>query len=106
MKYLESSILKEQLVKFPIASMFIAGLVFASVVQAQEPALPRPPPAPPLPLLFKEAWKETPAAVPLTQEAVTNADLALTVYGAAPEVNSEGGTPHVWTGLCSPACAI
>ena len=106
MKHPESSILKEQLVKFHITSMFIAGLVFASVVQAQEPARPRPPPAPPLPLLFKEAWKETPAAVPLTQEAVTNADLALTVYGAAPEVNSEGGTPHVWTGLCSPACAI
>jgi hypothetical protein len=28
------------------------------------------------------------------------------VYGNAPDLNSEGGTPHVWTGLCNPACAV
>jgi len=88
---------------------FIAGIVFASivhaqVVQAQAPA--RPPPQPPLPLLFKESWTRTPAAVPLAQDVVSNPDLLLTVYGEAPEVNSEGGTPHIWTGLCSPACAV
>ncbi len=86
-----------------IASVFIAGIIFATVVQAQAPV--RQPPEP-LPLFLKETWKVTPAAVPLTQELVTNPELELAVYGKAPEVNSEGGTPHVWTGLCSPACAI
>lgn len=94
---------------FRIASAFIASLVLSTLVQAAEPGQPpavRPPPPPPLPLLFKESWKQTPAAVPLSQEVVTNADLQLTVYGKAPEMNSEGGTPHVWTGLCIPACAV
>lgn len=59
----------------------------------------------PAPLFFRAAWKDTPA-VPLTQSVVTNPDLDVTVYGKAPEVNNEGGVPHVWTGLCSPACAI
>ena len=58
----------------------------------------------PAPLFFREAWKDT-AAVPLTQSVVTTPDLELTVYGKAPEVNNEGGVPHVWTGLCAPACA-
>jgi hypothetical protein len=101
-----------------LASLFIANLIFTTTfvtgVQAQPPqshsaeAQPsgRPAPQPPLPLLFKETWKDYPAAVPLSAEAVTNADLELTVYGKAPEVNSEGGTPHVWTGLCIPACAV
>jgi hypothetical protein len=59
-----------------------------------------------LPLLFKESWKQTPENVQLSQELVSNPDLLLTVYGKAPEVNSEGGTPHVWTGLCLPSCAV
>ena len=59
-----------------------------------------------MPLLFKEEWKRTPENVTLSQELVSNPALQLTVYGAAPEVNSEGGTPHVWTGLCSPSCAV
>ncbi len=86
-----------------IMSGLIAAVVFASVVQAQPPARPVPPA--PLPLLFKETWKDTPA-VPLTAAVVTNADLELNVYGKTPEVNNEGGTPHVWTGLCIPACAV
>ena len=83
----------------------IAGIFFATLVQAQPPAN-RPPPEPPLPLLFKETWKETPAAVLISQEMVSNPALLLTVYGNSPDVNSEGGTPHVWTGLCAPACAV
>jgi hypothetical protein len=88
---------------------FITGLVFtalvhAQVVQAQAPAPAAP--QPPLPLLFKETWKETPAAVLLSQELVSNPELLVTVYGNAPDVNSQGGTPHIWTGLCSPACAV
>jgi hypothetical protein len=89
--------------------MFIAAATFTTVVQAAEPVQPvaeRRAPPPPLPLLFKEEWKRTPENVPLSQELVSNPALQLTVYGAAPEVNSEGGTPHVWTGLCSPSCAV
>jgi hypothetical protein len=90
-------------VTFRITSVFMAGIILATAAYAQD----RPRPAPePLPLFLKETWKETPAAVPLTQEVVSNPDLELVVYGAAPEVNSEGGTPHIWTGLCSPACAV
>ncbi len=85
----------------------ISGILIATVVQtqalAQAPTIPAPPP--PLPLLFKETWKETPAAVPLSQEVVTNPDLILAVYGEAPEVNSTSNIPHIWTGLCFPACA-
>lgn len=64
-------------------------------------------PAPePLPLLFKETWKETPAAELLAQQHVVNPDLLVSVYGNPPDVNSQGGLPHVWTGLCSPACGV
>jgi hypothetical protein len=86
---------------------FIVGILFATALQAADaPPANRPPPQPPLPLLFKESWTKTPEAVPLAQELVSNRDLQLTVYGNAPDLNSEGGTPHVWTGLCNPACAV
>jgi len=88
---------------------FIAAVAFTSALQAAEPAPAageRRAPPPPLPLLFKESWKQTPENVQLSQELVSNPDLLLTVYGKAPEVNSEGGTPHVWTGLCLPSCAV
>ncbi|MES2605906.1 MAG: hypothetical protein V4603_13295, partial [Pseudomonadota bacterium] len=94
---------------FRIASTLIASLVLSTLVHAAEPGQPpavRPPPPPPLPLLINETWKRAPEAVQLSQDAVTNPALQLTVYGKAPEVNSEGGTPHVWTGLCIPACAV
>jgi hypothetical protein len=102
-----------------IRAVFIPLLFAAAVtaVSAQEPAGNRPGgaagarqggarPAPvPVPLFFRETWKDTPA-VAATQAIVTNPDLELTVYGKAPEVNNEGNVPHVWTGLCAPACAI
>jgi hypothetical protein len=80
-----------------LTSVFITCIFGATTVLAQPPA--RPAPQPPLPLFLKETWKDTPA-VPVTQDVVTNPDLVLTLYGKAPEVNNEGGTPHVWTGLC------
>jgi hypothetical protein len=87
------------------------ALIATLATLALTPAAPlwaadRPAPPAPAPLLFKEVWTQTPEAVPLAQNVVSNPALALTVYGKAPEVNSEGGTPHVWTGLCSPACAV
>lgn len=93
---------KRQLAFF--AASIFAMLVHAQSVQAQPPAGAAPPP--PVPLLFKESWKETPAAVLLSQDVVSNPDLLVTVYGNPPDVNSQGGTPHIWTGLCSPACAV
>jgi hypothetical protein len=93
-----------------IAMMVVSA---ASVTPAQQPAGvaaggrqggPRQAPQP-APLFFKETWKDTPA-VAATQAVVTNPDLDMTVYGKAPEVNNEGNVPHVWTGLCSPACAV
>src|SRR5262245_32190845 len=65
------------------ALTLIATVVFSTLVQAAEPAAERaarPAPPPPLPLLFKETWTQTPAAVPLSQEVVSNPALALTVY--------------------------
>ena len=65
----------------------ITGLLFATLVQAQAPAGRQPP----VPLLFKEAWRPTPTptAVLLSQAMVANPDLLVTVYGpVAPDLNS------------------
>lgn len=87
---------------------FVTGILFATLVNAQPPAN-RPPPEPPLPLLFKEEWKPTPTptAVLLSQDMVANPDLLVTVYGPiAPDLNAANGEPHIWTGMCSPACGV
>jgi len=87
----------------PALSLFISLSAFA---QAPAPAERRAPQ--PIPLFFKETWKET-AAVPVTQAVVTNPDLELKIYGATKDdmtVNDEGGVPHVWTGLCPAGCAV
>src|SRR5437773_1571739 len=84
------------------------GLFVSLSAFAQQPA-PAARPAPqPIPMFFREGWKETPA-VPVTQSVVTNPNLELKVYGATKDdmtVNDEGGVPHVWTGLCPAGCAI
>jgi len=89
---------------------FISGVVFATLIQtqavlAQAPAN-RPPPPPPVPLLFEENFTLTPASVLLSQEVVMNPDLLLTIYGNAPDLSPASGTPHIWTGLCNPACGV
>jgi len=64
-------------------------------------------PAPqPIPLFFKETWKDISGNVAVTQEHVTNPDLELKVYGKDVNVTAEGNVPHIWTGLCSPSCAV
>jgi hypothetical protein len=88
---------------------FITAVLFATALQAADaPPANRPPPAPPLPLLFKEVWKPTPTptAMLLSQEFVSNPDLLVTVYGNPPDLNSANGEPHIWTGMCSPACGV
>ena len=43
----------------------------------------------------------------LSQAMVANPDLLVTVYGpVAPDLNSANGEPHVWTGMCKPACGV
>ena len=32
--------------------------------------------------------------------------LELKVYGKEVGITAEGGVPHIWTGLCAPACAV
>jgi hypothetical protein len=87
-------------------------LSMAASAFAQEPGArgggrgqaPQPPP-----LFFKEAWKEGPGNVPLTQEGVVSPELQLTKYGTGKEdfgITSEGNMPHIWTGLCATACAL
>jgi hypothetical protein len=85
------------------------SLLFSLSAFAQEPAPAARRATPqPIPLFFREAWKDT-AAIPVTQAGVTNGDLELKIYGATKDdmtVNNEGGVPHVWTGLCPAGCAV
>jgi hypothetical protein len=75
----------------------------AGAQQAPGPGA-RPTPQP-IPLFFRETWKDSPN-VNVTQAHVTNPDLQLKVYGKEVNVTGEGNVPHIWTGLCSPACAV
>lgn len=92
-------------------------LCMAASAFAQEPAgrggrgggRGGPAPQPPPPLFFKEGWKQAEGNVPVTQEFVTNPELQLATYGTGKQdfgVTSEGGVPHIWTGLCATACAL
>jgi len=64
-------------------------------------------------LFFREDWKETPAATPITQDHVANPDLLLKVYGPGKEglKKSHHDQPaddpfYLWTGTCSANCAV
>src|SRR6185436_9207018 len=89
------------IMKVRICSQAALGLLMSlSAFAQQPPAEPRAAPQP-IPLFFREIWKDT-AAVPVTQAVVSNPDLELRIYGASKDdmtVNNEGGVPHVWTGL-------
>ena len=93
--------------KFHICFQVAFGLLTSiSAFAQQRPAEARAPQ--PIPLFFRETWKDT-AAIPVTQEVVSNPALELRVYGATKDdmtVNNEGGVPHVWTGLCPAGCAV
>ncbi len=58
-------------------------------------------------LFFREDWKESPFATPVTQEHVANPDLVLSLYGAAIDSMRKSNHDHpiddpfyVWSGLC------
>ena len=91
-----------------LTAILLAALAQTQVALAQPPAN-RPPPEPAPSLLFKESWlpTPTPTAVLMSQDMVGNANLLATVYGPiAPDLNSANGEPHIWTGMCNPACGV
>lgn len=64
-------------------------------------------------LFFREDWKEIPAATPVTQEHVANADLTLSLYGPGKATvrKSHHDTPaddpyYVWSGECTGNWAV
>ena len=64
-------------------------------------------------LFFREDWKETPAATPVTQEHVTNKDLVVTRYGASEALikKSHHDKPaddpfYIWSGDATAGWAI
>jgi hypothetical protein len=85
--------------KNALAILILAGSAFAQRAAPQ-----------PIPLFFKETWKQAPGNVPITQQHVVNPDLLLNIYGAGGNqdfgVTSEGNVPHIWTGLCASSCAL
>src|SRR5262245_47614456 len=63
-------------------------------------------------LFFRESWKDT-AQVPVSQAFVSNANLQLKLYGPGKNdieivgsTTNERNPPHIWTGLCTPTCAL
>ena len=90
-----------------IGLMMVAG--FAGSVFAQEPAAVRPA------LLFREEWKQPPYTGEindekrrLTQEAVSNPNLELKLYGDARSisVSVHEGREDLWTGLTASPTAV
>jgi hypothetical protein len=64
-------------------------------------------------LFFREDWKEIPAATPVTQEHVANADVILSLYGPGKATirKSHHDTPaddpyYVWSGECTGNWAV
>src|ERR1700744_4640157 len=90
----------------------VAIFLVAATALAQEPGGRgggRGPAPQPAPLFFKEAWKQAPGNVPVTQDFVTNPDLQLNTYGTSKSdfgITSEGNVPHIWTGLCATSCVL
>jgi hypothetical protein len=96
--------MKRNLVLFTLGFVVFASLsLFAQAPQAPAAGV-RQPPAP-IPLFFKETWTVK-GNVPMTQVHVTNPDLELKTYGKEVNITDEANIPHVWTGLCAPACAV
>lgn len=64
-------------------------------------------------LFFREDWKETEAALPVTQDHVANADLQLGLYGPAKDAIKKSNHPnipndpyYVWSGECKENWAV
>lgn len=78
-------------------SLMVSALLIFSVTQAQSLSK----------LLFREDWKEIEAALPVTQQHVSNPDLSLTLYGPARDGIKKSNHPnipndpfYIWSGEC------
>ena len=65
------------------------------------------------PLFFREDWKEIPAALPVTQEHVSNTELELSLYGPGRDSikKSNHDQPlddpyYIWSGQCTGTWAV
>lgn len=65
------------------------------------------------PFFFREDWKQTPAAEPVTQDHVQNPDLRVALYGPGKDglKKSHHDIPpddpyYIWTGDCKANCAL
>jgi hypothetical protein len=65
------------------------------------------------PLFFREDWKETPAATPVTGEHLANPALLLALYGPGKDGVKKSHHPspkddpyYIWSGSCTANCAI
>jgi hypothetical protein len=100
--------MKANRIGLTLGFLLLGGMTLA--LQGQQRAgggAPGARPAPqPIPLFFKEAWKDIPGNVAVTQEHISNPDLELKVYGKDVNLTAEGNLPHIWTGLCSPSCGL
>jgi hypothetical protein len=88
---------------------FVLLLVAAGLAPAQSS---KPAEAVRPPLLFREDFKETPAATPITQDHISNPSVLLAVYGRGREgmKKSHHDTPaddpfYIWDGTCEGNCA-
>ncbi len=84
--------------------IFLAAAELALAQRGAEAVRPR--------LFFREDFKETPAATPITQDHLSNPNLQLSVYGPGREgmKKSHHDTPaddpyYVWDGTCEGNCA-
>ncbi|WP_373512284.1 hypothetical protein, partial [Persicitalea sp.] len=82
---------------------FLALLVLPLVTAAQD----RPD------IFFREDFKETPAATPVTQAHIANPDLVMTLYGPGKDSlkKSNHDKPaddpfYIWSGLCQDTWAV
>jgi len=64
-------------------------------------------------LFFREDWKETEAALPVTQEHVANKDVVLALYGPARDEIKKSNHPqipndpyYIWSGECKSNWAV
>lgn len=86
-----------------IRNIFHISLIFITLILSAINCTAQYRPA----LFFREDWKETPAATPVTQSHVFNKDLILNLYGAAADSikkshhNNPPDDPYyLWSGLC------
>lgn len=91
--------------KFP----YLLLLAIVELLQAQSGKVA---PADRPPLFFREDFRETPAATPITQEHLTNPKLLLALYGPGKDgmKKSHHDTPaddpfYIWDGTCEGNCA-